>query len=70
MFLYIFEKSAFSDVNDQTLITREAHIVDDLKAKMLVNMNVIKSKHVDILISRKIAIINSCNIVVFIKMRS
>jgi len=44
----------------KAVITREAHLVDGLKAKMLVGMNIMSSEQIDIITSLKQAIIDTC----------
>ena len=47
-------------------ITRKAHIVNGLKAKMLIGVNIIKPESIDVSIARNTARINSCGINIFI----
>ena len=50
-------------------ITREAHIVDDLKAKMLLGTDIIGPEKIDIITSRNEAYIGSCDTTVAIDLR-
>ncbi len=44
----------------KVIITWETHLVDDLKTKMLVEMNIIRSEQIDIIILKKQIIIDIC----------
>lgn len=49
------------ETNGQTaVISREAHIVEDLKAKMLVGMDILAPEGITMNLPRKIAVIGSC----------
>ena len=45
-------------------VTREAHLVDGLKAKMLLGTNIIGPEKIDIITSKNQAYIGSCNTIV------
>ena len=49
--------------------SREIYLIDKLKIKMLIEMNIIKSKEIDILISRSSILIFSYKIEVSIKLK-
>jgi len=54
----------------EAIITREAHLVDGLKAKMLVGMDIMGPEQIDIITSKKQAIIGTCqNAVIPIEVR-
>ena len=52
------------------LASREIHIINNLKANMLIDINIIIPEKIDIIISQSRAIINSCNISMPIEMRT
>jgi hypothetical protein len=49
--------------------TREAHLVDDQRAKMLIGTDIILPEKIDIMISSKSAIIGSCGVIIPIRAR-
>lgn len=58
----------FFDENVTIMLTsREIHIVDNLKTNVLIDMNIIISKKIDILIFQSKTEIDNCDINVFIK---
>ena len=59
LLIYLAGKNDNEDTVD-ALITREAHIVDGLKVKMLIRMNIMRLKQMDIITSKKSAYIDSC----------
>ena len=54
------EKSA------ECLITREVHLIDHLKAKMLIRVNIIEPEGINISVFKKTAYIDSCRVEVSI----
>lgn len=44
----------------EAVVTREAHLVDGLRAKMLVGMDVMGPDQIDIITSKKQAVIGAC----------
>jgi hypothetical protein len=52
-----------------TKFTREAHLVDDQRAKMLIRTDILLPEKIDIMISSKSAIIGSCGVIIPIHAR-
>ena len=42
------------------VVSCETHIINDLKVKMLINMNILASEDIIINLSKKIAVIDNC----------
>ena len=53
----------------EALITRELHIVDKLEANMLIGTDIMLPEKMDILLSRKILQIGTCNVDVPVQIR-
>ena len=51
----------------QVLIIREIYIINNLRAKLLIGINIIKSKTIDIFILKRIITIENYGINIFIK---
>ena len=51
------------------LTSRKIHIIDDLKTNILININIMMSKQIDILTSQSKTKIDNCNVIIFIEMR-
>ena len=54
----------------KTIITKKIYLIDNLKVNMLINIDLIKSKKIDINIFNRTIYINSCEIIVFLKIRT
>ena len=64
---YIISPLYLLDENVIIILTfRKIHIIDDLKINILINMNIIISKQIDILTFQSKAKINNYNIIIFI----
>ena len=69
IFIYIENK----DENEKTAracFRRKIHIVDDLKANMFINNDVMKSKNINVSSNKRIAYIENCKIIVLMKIKS
>src|SRR5436190_8957021 len=53
----------------EAVITRELHIVDKLEANMLIGMDIMVPEKMDILLSRKILQVGTCNVEVPVQVR-
>ena len=49
---------------------REVHIVDNLKAKMLIGMDIMVPENIDIILSTSTAYIGSCQVEILLEMRA
>ena len=65
-----FSETNSSDTSTKTVITREIHLVDDLKANLLIKNDILDSKQVDIFNSTEIAFIDSCDVTISITTRT
>ena len=64
----------FVDTDDKrrkvkTLITKEIHLIDNLKTNMLIDNDILRSKFIDISTFTKSTYVNSCEITIFIRMK-
>ena len=59
-----------NDVTVRTKITREMHLIDNLKTNMLLSNDVIESEKIDVNISNKSIYIDSCEIIVTLEIRT
>ena len=69
--LFIFVSNI--DKNDKIVIkkiTREAHIIDDLKIKMLIDINIMRLKKIDVFISFDQVFIDNCQLTTLIKLQT
>ena len=65
---YVISSLYFSSENVIVILTsREIHIVDDFKINILINMNIIISKQINILAFQSKVKIDNYNVIVFIK---
>ena len=68
--IYILGKAKNETIATAKLAPREIHIVDNLRANILIGMDIITSKGIDILTSKRVAYITSCDIKAPIKVLS
>ena len=66
--MYFFDQK--NDVTIKTKITREIHLIDNLKTNMLLNNDVIESEKIDVNISNKSIYIDSCEVIVSLEVRT
>ena len=69
LFMYFSEINS-SDTSTKTVITREIHLIDDLKANLLIKNDILDSKQVDIFNSTEIVLIDSCDVTISITIRT
>ena len=65
----------FSNVDEKkhlvkTLITKEIHLIDDFKANILIENDVLKSELIDVSIFKKSIYIESCDVTIFIRIQT
>ena len=69
--VFIHLVSTVNDKNIKTVVTQEVHFVNDLHAKMLVNINIMSSEQINIIMLKRQVIINLCkNTVILIEVCS
>ena len=68
--IYILGKAKNGTTATAKLAPREIHIVDNLRANILIGMDIITPKGIDILASKRVAYITSCDIKAPIKVLS
>ena len=68
--IYILGKAKNGTIATAKLAPREIHIVDNLRANILIGMDIITPKGIDILASKRVAYITSCDIKAPIKVLS
>ena len=64
----------FADTDDKkrkvkTLITKKIYLIDNLKTNMLINNDILRFKFIDISIFTKSTNVDSCKVIVFIKLK-
>ena len=69
VFMYFFNVNK-NDKSIKVMIIKKIHLIDNLKANMLLNIDFIDSKKIDINIFNKIAHIDSCEVIAFLKIRT
>ena len=68
IFMYFFEINK-NDKSIKIIIIKKVHLINNLKINMLLNIDFINSKKIDINIFNKIVHIDNCEIIVFLKIR-
>ena len=66
--MYYFEINK-NDKSIKIIIIKKIHLINNLKVNMLLNIDFIDSKKIDINIFNKIVHIDNCEIIVFLKIR-
>ena len=67
--MYFSEINSF-DISTKTVIIRKIHLIDDLKANLLIENDILDSKQVDIFNSTEIALIDTCDVTISITIRT
>ena len=69
--LIYFSRKFKNDIKDVTakIASREIHLINKLKIKILIKINIIKLKEIDILISRFIASISNYKMKIIIELK-
>ena len=68
VFMYFFEVNK-NDKSIKIIIIKKIHLINNLKVNMLLNIDFINSKKIDINIFNKIVHIDNCKIIIFLKIR-
>ena len=68
--IYILGKAKNGTTATAKLAPREIHIVDNLRANILIGIDIITPKSIDILASKRVAYITSCDVKTPIKVLS
>ena len=68
IFMYFFEVNK-NDKSVKIMIIKKIHLINNLKANMLLSIDFIDSEKIDINILNKIVHIDNCEIIVFLKVR-
>ena len=68
--LFIYFSDQKNDVTVKTKITKEIHLIDNLKINMLLNNDVIESEKIDVSISNKSVYIDSCEVIASLEVRT
>ena len=66
--MYFFEVNK-NDKSIKTMIIKKIHLINNLKINMLLSIDFINSKKIDINIFNKIVHIDNCEIIVTLKIR-
>ena len=69
IFMYFFEINK-NDNSIKIIIIKKIYLINNLKVNMLLNIDFINSKKIDINIFNKIAHIDNCEIIAFLKVRT
>ena len=65
-----FSETNSADISTKTIIIREVHLIDDLKANLLINNDILDSKQIDIFNSTGTALIDSYDVTISITTRT
>ena len=65
----IYFSNKKNEIVVKTMITREIHLIDDLKINMFIENDFMKSKKIDINVTKKIVHIDSCDVIVALNVK-
>ena len=69
IFIYIKNKDE-KEKTTRACLRRKIYIIDDLKANMFIDNDVMKSKNINVSLNKEIAYIENCKIIVLMKIKS
>ena len=67
--IFIYFSNKKNEVVVKIMITREIHLIDNLKINMLIENDFMKSKKIDINVTKEIAHIDSCDVIVALNVK-
>ena len=65
----IYFSNKKNEIVVKTMITREIHLIDDLKINMFIENDLMKSKKIDINVTKRIAHIDNCDVIVALNVK-
>ena len=67
--IFIYFSNKKNEIVVKTMITREIHLIDNLKINILIENDFMKSKKIDINMTKKIAHIDNCDVIVALNVK-
>ena len=67
--IFIYFSNKKNEIVVKAMITREIHLIDNLKINMLIENDFMKSKKIDINVTKEIAHIDSCDVIVALNVK-
>ena len=67
--IFIYFSSKKNEIVVKVMITREIHLIDNLRINMLIENDLMKSKKIDINVTKRIVHIDSCDVIVALNVK-
>ena len=69
IFIYIYDKDDIINERIRACFIKKMHIIDDLKINIFIDNDINESENIIVFIESRIAHINSCDVIVFLKVK-